>query len=413
MDLMQQAQFSLPREGNPGAGDLDDLHSTFVQNVSHELRTPLSIILGYAELLCEGNMGALALEQRDAVGIILNRAYELRTLVDRTGILMAAEAHTGISVPLALPEIVTEVVTDKRADATRAGITLEAHLEPGLPLVSGNPYHLQQAIECLIENALKFTSGGGRVEVQVYAEPGGVCLAVTDSGIGMTEEELERIASDFCQIDGSTTRQYGGIGLGLTVAKAVIAEHAGSIEVESQPGQGSRFAIRFPALPPDAQADQPVEGGVALRRILIVDDEENIALTFQDGLERLPNCEIAIATNGEQALQLFEQQPFDLLITDYKMPGTDGITLAARVRQLYPRTVIIMITAYGDETLREQAARASIQRVLDKPVGLGEIRCVALEALGRVEEYGVETARSGDRMSVSIRQVTGGEGRAG
>ncbi len=180
MDLMQQAQFSVPREGSPETGNLDDLHSTFVQNVLHELRTPLGIILGYAELLCEGDMGALALEQRDAVGIILNRAYELRTLVDRTGILMAVEAHTGISVPLALPEIVTEVVTDKRADATRAGITLEAHLEPGLPLVSGDSYHLQQAIECLIENALKFTSGGGWVEVQVYASPphdgGGECL---------------------------------------------------------------------------------------------------------------------------------------------------------------------------------------------------------------------------------------------
>ena len=413
MDLMQQAQFSLPREGSPGAGNLDDLHSTFVQNVSHELRTPLGIILGYAELLHDGDLGALAPEQQEAVGIILNRAYELRALVDRTGILMAVEAHTGTSVPLALPEIVTEVVTDKRADATGAGITLEAHLEPGLPLVSGDPYHLQQAVECLVENALKFTPGGGRVEVQVYAEPGGVCLAVTDSGIGMTEEELECIVGDFCQIDGSTTRQYGGIGLGLTVVKAVIAEHTGSIEVESQPGQGSRIAVNLPALPPDAQADQPIEGGVALRRILIVDDEENVALTLQDGLERLPNCEINIATNGEQALQLFEQQPFDLLITDYKMPGTDGITLAARVRQLYPRTIIIMITAYGDETLREQAARVSIQRVLDKPVGLAKIRCVALEALGRVEEYGVETTCSGDRMSVRIRQVTGGEGRAG
>lgn len=413
MDLMQQAQFSLPREASPETGNLDDLHSTFVQNVSHELRTPLSIILGYAELLHDGDLGALAPEQQEAVGIILNRAYELRTLVDRTGILMAVKAHTGTSVPLALPEIVTEVVTDKRADATGAGITLEAHLEPGLPLVSGDPYHLQQAVECLVENALKFTPGGGRVEVQVYAEPGGVCLAVTDSGIGMTEEELERVVVGFYQIDGSTTRRYGGIGLGLTLAKTVIAEHTGGIEVESQPGQGSRFTIRLPALPPDAQADQLVEGGGALQRILIVDDEINVALTFQDSLERLPNCETTIATNGEQALQLFEQQPFDLLITDYKMPGTDGITLAARVRQLYPRTIIIMITAYGDQTLREQAARASIQHVLDKPVGLGEIRCVALEALGRVEEYGVETARSGDRMSVRIQQVTGGEGRAG
>ena len=324
----------------------------FVQNVSHELRTPLGIIQGYAELLCDGDLGVLALEAQEAVGIIVNRAYELRTLVERVAILMAVEAHMGISKPLALTEIVAGVVEKKRAAATQTGITLEAHLEPRLPLVSGDPYHLQQAVECLVENALKFTPGGGRVEVQVYAFPphdgggrGGVCLAVTDSGVGMTEEEVECIASDFSQADGSTTRRYGGIGLGLTLAKAVIAEHTGGIEVESQPGQGSQFTIRLPALPPDAQADQLVEGSVALQRILIVDDEENVALTFQDSLERLPNCEVAIATNGEQALQLFEQQPFDLLITDYKMPDMDG----GRVRQLYRRTAIIMITAYGSE----------------------------------------------------------------
>jgi len=417
MGLMQRIQFSLPRESRPGTGDLDDLHSMFVRNVSHELRTPLGIIQGYAELLRDGDLGALAPEQQEAVGVIVNRAYELRTLVERVAILMAVEAHMGVSEPLALTEIVAGVVEGKRAAATQTGITLEARLEPRLPLVSGDRYHLQQAVECLVENALKFTSGGGRVEVQVYAPPshdrggrGGICLAVTDSGVGMTEEDVERIASDFCQVDGSTTRRYGGIGLGLTVAKAVIAEHTGSIKVESQPGQGSRFVIELPALPPDGQADQEIEKSVALRRILIVDDEENIAMILQDGLERLPNCEIAIATSGEQALWLFEQQPFDLLITDYKMPGTDGITLAARVRQLYPRTVIIMITAYGDETLREQAARASIQRVLDKPVGLAQVRCVALEALGRVEEHAVETACNDDRVPARVQQATGEEG---
>lgn len=141
MDLMQQAQFSLPREASPETGNLDDLHSTFVQNVSHELRTPLSIIQGYAELLRDGSLGALASEQQEVVGIILNRAYELRTLVDRTGILMAIEAHTGVSVPFALAEIIAGVVTSQRAAATSAGITLEPRLEPGLPLVSGDPYH--------------------------------------------------------------------------------------------------------------------------------------------------------------------------------------------------------------------------------------------------------------------------------
>ena len=417
MNLMQQARLSPPYQDGPGAVSLDDLHSTFVQNVSHELRTPLGIVQGYAELLCNGDLGTLAPQQQEAVGVIANRAQELRTLVERIGILMAVEAHMGVSEPLALTEVVAEVVEKKRAAAIRGGVTLEAYLEPHMPLVSGDRYHLQQAVECLVENALKFTPGGGRVEVRVYVPlprngggRAGVCLAVTDSGIGMAEEEVERIASGFCQADGSTSRRHGGIGLGLTVAKAVVAEHAGSIEVESQPGQGSRFVIKLPALPPDEQADQAIGESVALRRILIVDDDENVALVLQDGLERLPNCEIAIATSGEQALGLFEQQPFDLLITDYKMPGTDGITLAARVRQLYPRTVIIMITAYGDETLSEQAARASIQRVLNKPVGLAKVRCVALEALGRVEEQAVETVCNDDRVSARVQQATGEEG---
>jgi signal transduction histidine kinase len=127
MDLMQQAQFSLLREGRPGAGNLDDLLSTFIQNVSHELRTPLCIIQSYAELLHNGDLGALALEQQEVVGIIVNRARELRALVERVSILMAVEAHTCVSVPLALAEIVAEVVTGKRAAATRAGIVLEAN----------------------------------------------------------------------------------------------------------------------------------------------------------------------------------------------------------------------------------------------------------------------------------------------
>jgi CheY-like chemotaxis protein len=117
----------------------------------------------------------------------------------------------------------------------------------------------------------------------------------------------------------------------------------------------------------------------------VVDDEENVALTIQDGLERLPNCEVSVATRGEEALRLFELEPFDLLITDYKMPGTDGIRLASRVRQLYPRTAILMITAYSSHLLRQQASKVSIQRVLDKPVKLEEIRNFALEALENAE----------------------------
>ena len=248
----------------------------------------------------------------------------------------------------------------------------------------GDPYQLQHAADCLLDNAIKFTPAGGRVGIQVCAdrpdqtEPAWICFSVTDTGIGIAREEQDRIFASFYQADGSTTRRYGGLGLGLTVAKAVVEAHAGDIKVSSQPGEGSRLTIRIPTLQPDDQAGQLPP---AVRRILVVDDEEMVAMIIQEGLESLPNCQVVMATSGEQALQLFAQQPFDLVITDYKMPGVSGLTLAARIRQLYPQTVIIMITAYGDDILRDLAAQVSILRILDKPVKLKEIRDTTLEAL--------------------------------
>ena len=120
-----------------------------------------------------------------------------------------------------------------------------------------------------------------------------------------------------------------------------------------------------------------------LGRILVVDDEINLALMLKDSLGKLPNCEVIMATSGEQALQLFAEQPFDLLITDYKMPGLDGLALATRIRRLYPLTAIVMMTAYGSDDVRERATRVSIRNFLDKPVQLTDIRLAVLEALSQ------------------------------
>jgi CheY-like chemotaxis protein len=119
------------------------------------------------------------------------------------------------------------------------------------------------------------------------------------------------------------------------------------------------------------------------RYILVVDDEEKVASGLRDGLEILLDCEVAIATGGEQALQFCKQRPFNLLITDYQMPDMNGLVLAARVQQLHPQTYIIMLTAHNSDTLREHAARASIRQILDKPARLGEIRSAVLQALSQ------------------------------
>jgi two-component system, sporulation sensor kinase E len=221
--------------------------STFVHNASHELRTPLGVILGYAELMYDGRLGVLDPDQERALSIIINNVHELRRIVERLGILMSVEAKAMAPAPLSLVEVTIQVAEEKQVEARQAGIDLSLRIEADLPLVSGDPVHLRQAVESLVDNALKFTPGGGKIEIEVKREFEWVCVTVTDTGIGIAEHELEQIFSGFYQVDGSITRRYGGLGLGLTLVKAVAEEHGGQVKVESQPGKGSRFCVKLPA----------------------------------------------------------------------------------------------------------------------------------------------------------------------
>lgn len=368
-------------KNGPTETDLQELQATFMRNVSHELRTPLAIIQGYAELLHEGDLGDLAPQQQRALFAIVDRTHQLQTLVEQIGVLMAIQSGNSLDSPFDLSEVTAQAVTERRSAAAEAGLDLTFDSEPGPALVSGDVNHVQQAVGCLLDNAIKFTPQGGQVEVRLYHEPDWVCLDVQDTGIGMDQETMQRMFQPFYQQDGSTTRRYGGLGLGLSVVQAVVEEHDAQLQVESQVGQGSRFSLRFPASSAAPQGEQAPRAD-STRRILIVDDEKVVAQTLRSALKKLPNCEIMVTDSGEQALQLFEVRPFHLLITDYKMAGMDGLTLANRIRKLYPQTIIIIVTAYSSDDLLESAARASINRVLDKPLEIEEIRRATLEALG-------------------------------
>jgi CheY-like chemotaxis protein len=368
----------------PQPGALEDLKATFIRNVNHELRTPLTIAQGYAELLRDGGMGSLAPEQQQALFVITDRIVELRTLVDRVGILLETQAGQNILLPLSLNHIIAELAEAQREAATKAGLTLITCLNWNVPHIRGNGDQLRQALECLVDNAIKFTMTGGHIELQVCTEPGWVCCVVRDTGIGIAQEQLDEILEGFRQGDSSPTRRYRGLGLGMAVVRSVVQSHGGQIQVKSQPGCGSQFTLRFPIQPVEANVGLSQTGSDLIsskRYILVVDDEPNVVSMFQSALKKLVNCVVTTATNGKQALQLFEQQAFDLLITDYVMPDMDGIALAKQVRQTYPQTAIIMVTAYANESLRRQAGSISIRRILDKPVETTDVRAAALEAL--------------------------------
>jgi CheY-like chemotaxis protein len=362
----------------PEATALEELHSTFIQNVEHELRTPLSLVQGYADLLDNGDLGELLPAQKDAVLIIANRSYQMRTLIDRLGILLASKARNGISTPNEVEYLINGAIETQRPAALKKNLTLKISLEPKLPLVYGDPRHLQTMLVCLLENAIKFTPTGGRIEVQANRLPDCIQIVVSDTGIGIETDKLANLGLDFSQADSSSTRSYGGLGLGLTLARSVVEEHAGQLEVDSRPGQGCRFAVKLPLVSAHLAGAQHTNG---IPYLLLVDDDENVLLTMQAGLKMLLDCEIVIATSGEQALQLFDGRPFDLLLTDYKMPGMDGLALAAQVRKSYPQTGIVIITAYFDDRLNEQAAEIEVHAILNKPVNLADVRTAALDTL--------------------------------
>lgn len=379
---------------------LSEMHNTFIRNVSHELRTPLAVLMGYADLLNEGELGPLLPEQQEAMLIIVNRAHEMKDMIARIGTLLAVQAQQYVKQPVMLSTLVAQMAATQRAKAEHAGINLEIDFPAGLPSVIGDSEQLQLAIECLVENGLKFTPYGGNVAVRLWSDPDWVNLAVSDTGIGIAEEDVARLFQPFQQLDDSNARLYGGLGLGLTLVRNIVDAHGGQIEAQSQPGQGSCFTIKLPIVASIEDVFRSGPDETAKRRILIVDDEEFVALTLREGLEKLPNCEVMISVSGKEALQLFEQQSFDLLITDYKIPDLNGVALAGYVRQRYPTTAIIMITAYSHDLIREPQATVSIQRVLNKPVRLAEIRDVALETLSLNKE-----SQSGNGGAEHLKQV--------
>jgi signal transduction histidine kinase len=227
-------------------GALASLSNLFVQNVAHELRTPLTILMGYAELLRDGYGGGLSPEQQQLMATMLKQVYQLRALTERVGLLLGAQAGLTVRLPVSLAEIVAGVVENIQPQAALAGVVLTAELQPEMPLINGDARHLSEALTCLLENAVKFTPAGGQVSVNLYHEPGWLCVAIRDTGIGIAESELAQLFSGFYQIDGSTTRRYGGIGLGLTLVGMVAKTHGGLIELSSQPGQGSHFTFKLP-----------------------------------------------------------------------------------------------------------------------------------------------------------------------
>jgi two-component system sensor histidine kinase BarA len=248
--------------------ELDRLKSNFLATMSHELRTPLTSVIGYAEMMAEGLAGHITPEQKDYLTTILGKADQLLGLI--TSVLDVSTLESGQlaleRTQLSLAELVANEVAVFQAQAGRRGIAIQLETVDD-SVVIGDKRKIRQIVSSLLSNAVKFTPDRGNVGVAVRrgplgpaesesSKPPAVQLVVVDSGIGIPRDQVAKIFEPFHQVDSSSTRAFGGTGLGLTLAKAYVEAHGGRIWVDTSPGQGSTFVATFPL--PGVLADTAV-----------------------------------------------------------------------------------------------------------------------------------------------------------
>jgi hypothetical protein len=231
-----------------------------VQNVSHELRTPLSLIKGYVELLIDGDLGRVLESQRAALQVIRERTASLSRLIHNLTMLQSVPREALTMAPVSLVEVIGQALEEFQKTARESGVVFCEELPEDLPLVLGDHDRLQLAFGHLVDNAIKFSPDGGVVALRGWIDGQTVCVSVADEGIGISPESLGRIFERFYQVDGSTRRRFGGMGIGLALVWEIIEVHGGSVRVESEPGEGSIFTVVLPVLNGAPVDEMGVEG---------------------------------------------------------------------------------------------------------------------------------------------------------
>jgi len=371
------------REAQAEASRIKD---EFLATLSHELRTPLNAILGWISLLRDSKMGtdqaarALATIERNARA----QAQLVEDLLDVSRIV-TGKLRLQVQ-PIDLATVIEQAVDVMRPAAAARRISVEVHLETRPVLMMGDPDRLQQALWNLLSNSVKFSNDGGRIEVRLWTGEQQVSLAVRDTGRGIPPDFVPHVFDRFRQADGSYTREHGGLGLGLAIARSVVELHGGSIRAHSSGlGHGATFAIDFPLahvsgspehLWTPSDALDPLDG----LDIFVVDDQPDERELLMTMLEQ-QGARVTTFASGDEALDAIATTVPDVLVSDIAMPGRDGYGLIRAIRQMPPpmRSVpAIAVTAHARAEDREQALAAGFQVYVAKPVNRGRlIRAVA------------------------------------
>ena len=379
----------------------------FLATISHELRTPLTSIRGWSHML---RSGEITDEMRERGLEIIERksitqAQLINDLLDVSRIITGKLRLDVRTVEIA--SLIRMAVDSVRPMADEKSIRLETTIEEKAMPVLGDPERLQQVLWNLLSNAIKFTSAGGLIQVKLEQTDSRAQLMVRDTGIGIDPRFLPHVFDRFRQADSSSTRAYGGLGIGLAIVKHLVELHSGTVNVESGgTGQGATFIVSLPLIPADVSELSPADdvgastqndgNGRALEhkselkgvRVLVVDDDEDTCKMLDMVLGRC-GAEVKVSCSAQQAYDALDWEP-DVLVSDIGMPGEDGYELISKVRrrglERGRQIPAIALTAYARDEDRLRALSAGYQIHLPKPVEPGQLIAAVANLARRTEK---------------------------
>ncbi|QOY94086.1 PAS domain S-box protein [Massilia sp. UMI-21] len=375
LDITERRQMEdALREAKDKAEQAAAARATFVANMSHEIRTPMNAILGFTDVLLDGELNK---EQRRHLDTVRNAGRSLLRLLNE--ILDTAKLEKG-AVELEqndynLLSLIDELSSTLAPNARAKGLHLDIHYDPALPTgLRGDELRVRQVLTNLIDNAIKFTPQGS-VTLRVGAEGDQLCIAVSDTGIGIAPERLQAIFDPFTQADASMTRRFGGTGLGTTISKQLVELMGGKIWAESELGQGTTFHVRLPLVLARFASQAPRVRSAAVLpplRVLAADDVPQNLELLQLLMARRGHTLTAVA-DGAAVLAQATSGEFDLVLMDFQMPTLDGLSATRAIRAHEAatgrrRTPVIAMTA----SVLAEHRRASVEVGMDgfatKPV---------------------------------------------
>jgi len=380
-DISERKQMECVRQEAVHADAKNRAKGDFLATMSHEIRTPMNAIIGLNQLALQTELSE---KQYDYLKKVDTASHNLLGIIN--DILDFSKIEEGKmtleSIDFNLESVLEQLATISSVRANEKDLELCFYHESDVPLMlKGDALRLGQVLLNLVGNAIKFTEQGSimvRIARQKISDDGHITLAfsVADQGIGMTQEQLDRLFQPFEQADASTTRNYGGTGLGLVISKQLVELMGGEISVTSEQGKGTVFHFTATFSPGEAEHAQRFMTAESLQgmRVLVVDDNADTQYILQSYLRDF-SLRVSLADCGREAIRLLQEaaplDPFDVVLLDWQMPDMCGDEVAKHIRQrmpMIPQPKIIMVTAFGREEVRQQAERVGADGLLLKPV---------------------------------------------